>query len=202
MSLKDKSTVKVPLGMRHSWFFPILQEDENAHPKYDAKIDMGHAVKGYLALTSVSAEIPGDDDIQLSIEKFASGQLDVETTMSDLEVNAKLYGHSYTDENGEISSEQDAAALGGYAFVEPIMKKDKKLVYRASCFYKVQPIAGSEKQEADTKKGSEIAPKMNAVALKVLRDKSGAWRQRKDFESLDAADAWIDTIFPKASLPA
>lgn len=199
MAFKDKSTVKVALGMRHSWFFPIVGEPEAAHPQYDTKIDMGHAVKGYLAVTTVSAEIPGDDDIQVAIDKFASGQLDVETTMSDLEVNAKLFGHHYTDEDGEVSGEDDAATLGGYAFVEPIMKKDKTVEYRASCFFKTQPIPSAEKQEADTKKGTEITPKMNAVSLKVFRDASGKWRQRKDFATLKEADTWIDSIFPKYS---
>lgn len=31
----------------------------------------------------------------LYFEQFVSGQVDVETTLSDLEVNAKIYGHSY-----------------------------------------------------------------------------------------------------------
>ena len=197
-----KSTVRVPLGMRHSWYFPIKEEPENAHPKYDAKLDMGHAVKGYLSVTPVTFELPGDDDIQVDIEKFGSGQLDVETTMSDLEVNAKLYGHKFTEEDGEVSSDQDAACLGGYAFVEPVMLKDQTLVFRASAFFKVQPIMGSEKQEADTKKGGEISPKMNAVSMKVRRDKSGAWRQRKEFATIKEADAWIDSIFPNAAAAA
>ena len=48
------STVKVPLGMRRSWYFPIISEPDNGRPVYGAKIDMGAAVKGYLTVTTAS----------------------------------------------------------------------------------------------------------------------------------------------------
>ena len=102
-----KSTVKVPIGMRRSWFFPIATEPDSAKPTYSEKLDMGAAVKGYLSVTTASASIPGDDITQVEIEKFVNGQLDVETTMSDLETNSKLYGHTYDAENGEVSSSED-----------------------------------------------------------------------------------------------
>ena len=41
-------TVKVPIGMRSSYFAKIKTEPENAHPTYDSKVDMGAAVKGYV----------------------------------------------------------------------------------------------------------------------------------------------------------
>ena len=116
------STVKMPLGMRRSWYYPITAEPANAKATYGAKLDMGAAVKGYLSVTTASASIPGDDITQVEIEKFVSGQLDAETTMSDLEINAKIYGHKYTAEGGEVSSSEDVSPNGGYAFIEPILK--------------------------------------------------------------------------------
>ena len=53
-----KSTVKVPIGMRRSWFFPIATEPDSAKPTYSEKLDMGAAVKGYLTVTTASASIP------------------------------------------------------------------------------------------------------------------------------------------------
>ena len=189
----NKSTVKVPLGMRLSWFFHITDEPANKKPVYDAEIDMGAAVKGYLSITTASASIPGDDATQVEVEKFVSGQLDAETTMSDLEVNAKIYGHKYSEEDGEISSSDDAAPNGGYAFIEPIMLKDKTIVYRATFLRKVSAMAQSEKQEADTKKSGELSFKNNAVSYKVMEDNTGVWRVRQDLESLELAKAYIKT---------
>lgn len=42
-------TVKVPIGMRSSYFAKIKTEPENAHPTYDTVLDMGAAVKWQVA---------------------------------------------------------------------------------------------------------------------------------------------------------
>ena len=163
---------------------------------------MGAAVKGYLSVTTASATIPGDDITQVEVEKFVSGQLDAETTMSDLEINAKIYGHKFSEETGEVSSSDDVSPNGGYAFIEPILLKDKTVVYRATCLHKVSAMASSEKQEADTKKSGELSFKNNAVAYKVMEDNTGAWRTRKDFASIAEAEAFIATVFAPAAAQA
>lgn len=196
-----KSTVKVPLGMRRSWYFPITSEPDNKKPVYGEKLDMGSAVKGYLSVVTASASIPGDDITQVEIEKFVSGQLDAETTMSDLEVSAKIYGHTYSEAAGEVSSSNDVSPNGGYAFVEPILLKDKTIVFRATCLHKVSAMASSEKQEADTKKSGELSFKNNAVSYKVMEDNTGAWRTRNDFASMSEAETFITTTFSTQNTP-
>ena len=194
-----KSKVKAAVGMMTSHYWPIKAEPENAHPQYDAAIDMGAAVKGYISVATASASIPGDDIAQVEIEKFTGGQFDAETTMSELEVNAKIYGHTY-DENGiEISSSEDVSPNGGYSFIEPFLTKEKKTIYRATCLMKVSAMASSEKQEADTKKPGELSPKMNVVSYKILEDNKRVWRQREDFETLEAAEQFIRTTFGAAT---
>lgn len=192
MALKQ-STVKVPLGMRRSWFFPIKAETDGAAPTYDAMLDMGAAVKGYLTITTVSGSISGDDVTQMEVEKFLSAQLDAETTMSDLEINAKIYGHAYTEEDGETSSVDDVSINGGYGFIEPIMLKDKTVIYRSTFLRKVCAMPQSEKQEADTKKSGELAFKNNAVSYKVMEDATGVWRMRKDCATQAEAEQYIKT---------
>lgn len=194
-----KSTVKVPIGMRRSWFFPISAEPAGTKPTYGEKLDMGTAVKGYLSVTTASASVPGDDVTQVEIEQFVSGQLDVETTMSELEANAKLYGHTYTEETGEVSNSADTSPNGGYAFIEPILTKEKTVIYRASCFHKVSAMPSSEKQEADTKKTGELTPKNNAVSFKVMEDNAGNWRTRQDLETMTAAEEFINTFYSTAA---
>lgn len=194
-----KSKVKTPVGMMTSNYWPIKAEPENSHPTYDAAIDMGAAVKGYLSVTTATASIPGDDIAQVEIEKFTGGQFDAETTMSDLEVNAKIYGHKYDESSTEISSSEDVSPNGGYSFIEPILTKDKKTIYRATCLMKVSAMASSEKQEADTKKPGELSPKMNVVSYKILEDNKRVWRQRQDCETLTEATAFINTVFGAAT---
>lgn len=193
------STVKTPHGMRKSWYFPIKEEPAGKKPVYDAKLDMGAAVKGYLTVTTASASIPGDDISQVEVEKFTGGQFDAETTMSDLEVNSKIYGHKFSEEVGEVSSSNDVSPNGGYGFIEPILLKNKSVIYRATCLHKLSAMASSEKQEADTKKFGELSFKNNAVSYKVMEDNTGAWRTRKDLATESEAEQFIDTFFGAAT---
>ena len=198
MSL-TKSTVKAPLGMQTLDFWPITAETANGHPTYGASINLGAAVKGYLSVTTATASIPGDDIVQVEDEVFTGGQLDTETTMSDLEVNATLFGHTYAAATGEESKSSDRSALGGISFIEPILKKDKTTIYRATCLRKVSAMPSSEKQEADTKKAGELNPKMNAVSFKVMEDNLQSWRVRNDFATKAEAETFIKTTFGAAS---
>lgn len=196
------TTVKVPLGMRKSWYYPIKAEPVGKRPEYDTKLDMGAAVKGYLTVTTASGSIPGDDITQVEVEKFVGGQLDAETTLDDLALNAKIYGHTYSEEDGEVSSSDDVSPNGGYAFIEPLMKKDKTVVYRATCLLKVSAMASSEKQEADTKKSGELSFKNKAVSYKVMEASDTKWRHRKEFATQAEAEAYIESIFGAATAGA
>lgn len=193
------SNVKTPLGMQTLDFWPIKAEPESDHPTYETSINLGAAVKGYLTVTTASASIPGDDIVQVEDEVFTGGQLDTETTMSDLEINATLFGHTFSEADGEESKSSDRSKPGGISFIEPVLRKDKTVIYRATCLRKVSAMASSEKQEADTKKPGELSPKMNAVSFKVMEDNKQSWRVRNDFETIAAAQAFIKTIFGAAT---
>ena len=133
----QKSIVKMPLGMQTLDFWPIKAEPASSHPTYNESINLGAAVKGYLSITTASASIPGDDITQVEDEVFVSAQLDTETTMSELSVNATLFGHTYTeatgsDKGGMESKSSDRATPGGLSFIEPILTKTKSIIYRAT----------------------------------------------------------------------
>lgn len=184
--------VKTPIGMVSSYFYPFASEPVGAHPVYGEKVDMGAAVKGYVSITTASGDISGDDAMLLYFEQFVSAQINVETTLSDLEVNAKIYGHTYKA-GKETANGEDSAPNGGYAFIEPILKKDKSMVYRATFFYKTTAMLSAEKQEADTRK-SDFNPKMNAVSLRAMKDNADGWRVRQEFATLSEAEAFIESV--------
>lgn len=194
-----KSTVKAAVGMRKLDFWPITAEPEKAHPTYSASVNLGAAVKGYLSVTTASASIPGDDIVQVEDEVFTGGQFDTETTMSDLELNATLYGHDYSDETGEESNGSDRSKPGGISYIEEFLRKDKTTFFRATCLRKTSAMASSEKQESDTKKPNELNPKMNPTSFKVMEDNLRSWRVRKDFATQAEAEAFINKVFGAAA---
>ena len=193
------SKVKVPLGMQTLDFWPITEEPDTGHPKYGASVNLGAAVKGYLTVSTNMASIVGDDIEQVTDEVFAGAQLDSETTMSDLQVNAQLFGHTWSQTEGEESKSTDRALPGGLSFIEPILRKDKSVIYRATCLRKGTALASSEKQEADTRKPGELNPKMNAVSFKISEDATHSWRVRMDFPSAAEATAFIKKTFGAAT---
>ena len=184
-----KNKVKVPLGMQLSYFGKIASEAANSHPTYYTPLDMGHAVKGYLTVTTATGDVYGDDVDQLHFESFVSALLESETTCSDLELNAEVYGHTYANET-ETSNVEDQSPYGGYGYIEPILKGDKTLIYRGTFLYKVTAMASSEKSEADTRK-NDFNPKYNAVSYFVTADETGDWRDRQEFTTAAAAEAWV-----------
>lgn len=193
------SKVKTPMGMQTLDFWPITAEPDAAHPTYGAAVNLGAAVKGYLTVTTATASIPGDDIVQVEDEVFTGGQFDTETTMNDLQVNATLFGHTYSAEAGEESKGSDRAKPGGLSMIEPILRKDKSVIYRATCLLKATPMPQSEKQEADTKKPGELSPKMYAVSFKISEVNTKSWRKRQDFATLDQAKSFIQTVFGTAA---
>lgn len=191
-------TVSTPLGMRKIDFWPITEEPENAYPKYTENVHMGAAVLGKLAVTTASYSVSGDDIVQEEDEVFTGGQFDTETTLDDLEINATLFGHKYSVEDGEESTGDDKAPYGGVSFVEEVLKNGKTKVYRATCLLKTRAMASSEKQEPATKKPGEVTPRMHNVSFNLLMAKNRSWRKRKEFPTEAEADAYINKIFGAA----
>ena len=194
----NTKTVKVPIGIRKALWAKITAEPDAAHPTYDNTIlDLGAAVKGTLAITTATLSIYGDDTEQLRDEAFVSAQVDVETTCSDLELNASVYGHTYSTTDGEDSGKDDHAPYGGYGYLEPVLLKDKSVVFRATFLRRVCAIASSEKSDAATRADS-ITVQNNAVSFACSADATGSWRVRKEFTG-DGAEAsalaWIKTQF-------
>lgn len=195
MGLKQ---VKAPIGMRSSYWWPIIAEPAAAHPTYGEKIDMGAAVKGTVAITTSTLDYYGDDLALIHDEAYVSHQVDAETSLSDLELNAAIFGHKYAD-GKETSGSDDTAGLGAYGFIEPLIKKDKSKIFRATFFYKMCGMASSEKQEAETKTNA-INPKNFAVSLFGFADNTGAWRERQDFNTEADAEAFLDACAKKSDM--
>lgn len=184
-------TVKVPMGLVCSYFAPITAEPASSHPTYGSVLDMGANVKSYLSITTASGSIWGDDEELYYDESFVNAQLDAETTQDDLAINAALQGHTYAT-GLETSGKDDRSPYGGYGAIRHLINKQGQHIFRGMVYYKVKPMASSEKDEADTKK-ENFDPKMYAVSMKVTCDNTGAWRDREDFSALAQAESWLAT---------
>lgn len=191
-----KKQYKVTVGMQRSWWAPIATEPDSGHPTYGDVEEMGAARLGTLTYTTSTADIEGDDEILRHFEKFQQGTFVAETTLSDLEVNAKIYGHDVDESDVEHSNKDDASPNGGYAFTEPILQTGSdEPIWRATFLPKITANPANEAQNAATAQGGQINPGYNQITFAVYSDKTGDWRLRKEFTTHAAAETWIKGLF-------
>lgn len=190
MANEVKVKVKEKFGLVYSAFFPITGEPENSHPTYGPEVDLGAAVRANLTITYATAQAYGDDVAQLDLKEFVSAQLDAETLLSDLEVDAALFGSTYKE--GELTdSIQDDPVPGGYGYIQKLAQRSGGTVYRAVFLYYVTPSLNAD--NSDTRNAS-ITFMNNSISCSVLADNTGAWRTRKDFNTEAEAKAYIRTL--------
>lgn len=192
MSLKSRlKTYTVPVGMQRSAWAPIATEPENAIPTYGDVEELGAARLGTLTYTVNEVDIEGDDQVLDHFEQFQRGTFASETTENDLEINAKMYGHDFTDDE-EASGGDDIAPYGGYIFTEPVLKKGSNTpVWRATYLPKVKANPANEAQNAATRQGGQINPAYNNVTHSVYLCNTKKWRYRKEFPTAEAAWAYL-----------
>lgn len=194
MSVTSRNrTVKMPVGMLRSFWAPITAQPAAALPTYGDIEEMGAARTGTLAITTASADIYGDDVNLMHFEEFVSYTLTAETTLDELEVNAKIYGHTYASGISK-SSQNDSPPYGGYAFVEPIIKNDKSLVYRATFLIKLSANPSGEAMNAATKEGT-LTPRPNQIVYTGYACNNGEWREQQEFSTESAAVNWLLGLF-------
>ena len=177
---------KLKYGLLHSLFWPIASEPEGQHPIYGPEITLGSAVRDYLTLNYSEAKAYGDDSTRISVREFVDGTAEIETLLSDLEVDSQLYGSSY--EGGVLTDNiNDSANPGGHGFVQKL-KTRTGTIYRAVFLYYIMPSQNAD--NADTK-GASITFANNSVTATVQADKTGAWRVRADFGTEAEALAFL-----------
>ena len=184
---REKLKVKEKYGLVYSAFFPVASEPSGSHPVYGEEIDLGAAVRAYLTITYATAQAYGDDRAQLDVKEFVSAQLDAETLLSDLEVDAALFGSKYADGTA-TDSIYDTAKPGGYAYIQKLKLRSGGTVYRAVFLYYATPSLNAD--NADTRNAS-ITFMNNSITCSVLADSTGDWRARHDCGSEAEAKEWI-----------
>lgn len=190
---------KFPMGLQDLFFCPITAAGSaSALPTYSAAVSLGHAVHAALTVNSASVPIFGDNAQQLKIDSFISGTFNTETLMSELELEQKLYGGTYSAEGGLTRTLDDAGTPGGVCYIRNLMKKDKSMVYRAGVLFYCAADRAASGWDGDTKKES-VEAKNATVNFDVMTVETGAWIWEQDYTTRAAA---LEGIKDKLSLTA
>lgn len=144
-----------------------------------------------IKLNNAEGEQYGDDVLQEYASEFTSADITTEVCDVMLDVEKKLY--SLTEGATETADEYydsttDSIGYGSLGGIQTIQRAGVK-VYRGYIFNKVKPIKPDER--GSTKSGS-ISFGTVSMKFKATAPANGKWRTRKEFETLTAAEAWLD----------
>lgn len=186
--------LRTAIGLKGLAFHPATSSG------YGAAVDLGSAVKAYLSVETNDLTIYGDDVLELEMSSFKKGALNTETWLDELELESKLYGSKYDTVASGTDKESadhidDVTPDGAVTFIRKLLKRDadsneKKTIYRAVVLPKCTAQRASQKEEADTK-GESLEPKTHPVDFTVAPNDAGYWRYRADFDTEEAAQAYI-----------
>ena len=182
------------IGLKYMAWAPLATEPTNGVPTYGAGIVLGKAISTNLAVTNAEGELYADDQLAEYVSEFASATLTAEVDNIDLENQARLYGATYSD--GEIQFfDNDTAPYGGIGGYQVLLIHGVKK-YRTWFFAKAK--ASIPNIDGATK-GSSISFGTQPINERVVAPAYGPWYRVKEFDSEDAAKAYIDSLLGVAT---
>lgn len=158
-----------------------------------AETELGNAVLANLSIETNDLQVYGDDALQIDQSVFKRGTLTTETLLDDLELEAALYGSTYTSSDGGGKAVDKASDISPYVavyFVQRLLLRDtagaQSEVYRYTVLPRTSAAKSSIKQDAQTS-GESLDPKNHAVDFTIFAQDDGTWRERGDCTTLAAA---------------
>lgn len=187
--MANMKKLQTPIGLQEIGFVKFGATTEKT---------LGNSVLANLSIETNDLTVYGDDALQIDQSVFKQGTLSTETLLDDLQLEAELFGSTYTADGGSgggtgkvVDKTSDISPYVAVYFIQHLMLRSEagamSDVYRYTLLPKASALRSSIKQEAQTQ-GESIEPKNHTVDFRIFaNDTTGEWRQREDFATLDAA---------------
>lgn len=177
-------------GAKNPYFAPIESEPEGALPVYKGEpVKIGRLVKADLTLTMASGKLYADDELAESAEEFVSGSIAMETDDILDTVASVIYGAA-VKEKTVVYNTSDNPPPGGLAYYKKLMRRGK-LVFKGLFFPRVKAALGNDAAQT---KADSITFGTSTTNFTVSNANNGDWRLTEEFETEDAALAWVKAM--------
>ena len=177
-------------GAKNPYFAPIESEPEGALPVYKGEpVKIGRLVKADLTLTMASGKLYADDELAESAEEFVSGSIAMETDDILDTVASVIYGAA-VKEKTVVYNTSDNPPPGGLAYYKKLMRHGK-LVFKGLFFPRVKAALGNDAAQT---KADSITFGTSTTNFTVSNANNGDWRFTEEFETEDAALAWVKAM--------
>ena len=177
-------------GAKNPYFAPIESEPEGKLPVYKGEpVKIGRLVKADLTLTMASGKLYADDELAESAEEFVSGSIAMETDDILDTVASVIYGAT-VKEKTVVYNTSDNPPPGGLAYYKKLMRHGK-LVFKGLFFPRVKAALGNDAAQT---KADSITFGTSTTNFTVSNANNGDWRFTEEFETEDAALAWVKAM--------
>lgn len=183
------------MGLKLMLWAPIQTETATAIPTYDntKMITVGKMVSLNVAINNAEGELYADDALTEYAGEFSSADLDAETDSISLENQAKIYGATYSEEDGFSAKADDTAPYGGVSGYQVLQIAGVR-TFRGWHYAKAKAIMPD--LEGNTK-GDNISFGTQPVKMKITSPSYGPWYRAKDFTDEAEAKAWCEKMLGK-----
>ena len=155
---------------------------------YSNAFKCGNAINTAVTPNFNEAGLFGDNRQVENVVEFKNANVSLGVDRMPVIAASVMFGHTVTEEGGEISKASDSANYVGYGFITSEMVDGVKR-YRACFLYKVQFKEGEEAYET---KGDSIVFKTPALSGTSMSIENGEWRDKSPyFDTEDGADQWL-----------
>lgn len=177
-------------GAKNPYFAPIESEPEGTLPVYKGEpVKIGRLVKADLTLTMASGKLYADDELAESAEEFVSGSIAMETDDVLDEVASVIYGAA-VKEKTVVYNTSDNPPPGGLTYYKKLMRRGK-LVFKGFFYPRVKAALGNDTAQT---KADSITFGTSTTNFTVSNANNGDWRFTEEFETEDAALAWVKAM--------
>jgi len=140
--------------------------------------------------TSDTVTLYGDDSIAEEETSQGNGSLTVDLTELALADQAAMLGHKYSEEEGMVCGQDDAATYCICSSIVPGVL-NKKPFFRVVTYLRVRFAPVNDDYET---KGQQVSYKTPSLSGSFYPNKDGNWKNVREFADFDAALAHFRTM--------
>lgn len=181
------------------WAKLVSDADDTKLPTYAGALSMGPLTSVTETVTMVSGENYGDDELQDFVDEFQKLEIDVGSTDIPMATSAAFLGATLSEDNMLSLNTEDDAPYGGAAFIARRGRKMADGTYKRYFRAVLYPmLKGRRNNGAFTTKGSSISFANDSAHFTGKACAKGDYIVQKDFDTMAAAEAWLETVMPLA----
>ena len=183
------------MGLKYYIWAKMTAEPTDAKPTYAPGKIMGKMVSINVTVSNSEGELYADDMLSEYASEFSSAEMTTEVDNIALADQAEMYGAQYT-EDGELNHYgDDTPPYGAIGGLQVLMVHGVRK-FRTWIYWKAKAIM----PDMDgTTKGSSISFGTEPLKSKIMSPNFGPWYTAREFDSEDAATAYLKSKLGVAS---